>query len=128
MISYTLIQNTFILRSPRVTIFADIIKFLPSLLKNSIKTQKEVERIKNYVSKCNLYLNYLMQQNLVIFNEKMKISVELKRCVPWFIYFLDLLLVMYNCAKFHRCRICVADFRKGVLFASTLKQPQKAPS
>ena len=28
-------------------------------------------------------------------------------------YFLDLLLVRYNYAKFHHCRICVADFREG---------------
>ena len=33
-------------------------------------------------------------------------------CVTWFIYFLDLLWVRYNCAKFHHCSICVTDFRE----------------
>ena len=37
-------------------------------------------------------------------------SAELKKCVTWFIYFLDLLWVWYDCAKFHHCRICVTDF------------------
>ena len=27
--------------------------------------------------------------------------------------FLDLLQVRYKCAKFHHCRICVTNFRKG---------------
>ena len=42
----------------------------------------------------------------------MLMSAELKGCVTWFIYFLDLLWVRYNCAKFHRCRICVTDFKE----------------
>ena len=29
--------------------------------------------------------------------------------VTWFISFLDLLWVRYNCVKFHLCRICVTD-------------------
>ena len=37
----------------------------------------------------------------------MLMSAELKACVTWFIYFLDLLYVRYNCAKSHHCRICV---------------------
>ena len=43
----------------------------------------------------------------------MLMSAELKENVTWFIYFLDLLWVRYNCAKFHHCRICVTDFRDG---------------
>ena len=42
----------------------------------------------------------------------MLISAELKGCFTWFIYFLDLLWVRYNCAKFHHCKICVTDFKK----------------
>ena len=34
----------------------------------------------------------------------MLMSAELKGCVTWFICFLDLLWVRYNCAKFHQCR------------------------
>ena len=33
--------------------------------------------------------------------------------VTWFIYFLDLFQVRYNCAKCHHCRVCVTDFREG---------------
>ena len=40
-------------------------------------------------------------------------------------YFLDLLYVRYNCAKFHQCRICATDFREGGLFAPT--HPWAAP-
>ena len=47
------------------------------------------------------------------FRWKMLMSAELRGCVTWFIYFLDLLQVWYNCAKFHHCRICVTDLGKG---------------
>ena len=43
----------------------------------------------------------------------MLMSAELMGCVTWFIYFLDLLYVWYNCVKFHHCRICVTDVRTG---------------
>ena len=46
----------------------------------------------------------------------MLMSAELKGFVTWLIYFLDLLWVRYNCAKFHHCRICVTSFREGGLF------------
>ena len=49
-----------------------------------------------------------MYQNAIC----MLMSVELKGYVTWFIYFLHLLWVRYNCAKFHHCRICVRDFRE----------------
>ena len=82
-------------------------------IKIIFKDSKKVKRIKNYVSKCNTYLYFLMQQNLLIFGEKMMMSAEFKGCVTWFICCLDLLEVKYNCAKFHHCRVNVTDFRKG---------------
>ena len=42
-------------------------------------------------------------------------SAGLKGCVTC--HFLDLIQVRYNCAKFHRCRIHVANFKEGDLFA-----------
>ena len=59
-----------------------------------------------------------MLQNLLISNEKMLTSAELKEFihlykVTRFIHFLDVPLVRYNYAKFHHCRICVADFKEG---------------
>ena len=58
----------------------------------------------------------------------MLMSVELKWCITWFIYFLNLPWVRYNCAKFHHCRICVTDFREGGPFWSlpSASSPEKA--
>ena len=44
-------------------------------------------------------------------------------CVAWFTYFLDLLWVRYNCAKFHYCRIYVTDFREGGPFCTPPPTP-----
>ena len=62
----------------------------------------------------------------------MLMSAEVRDCVTWFIYFLDLLYVRYNCAKFHHW-ICLTDFRERGLFAppphlSIREQPRKCPS
>ena len=57
---------------PRVAIFADIIKI--------VSQKKDLKRIRKYVSKCNLYLCFLIQQNLLIFGEKILMSVELMGC------------------------------------------------
>ena len=92
------------------------------------KDSRKVKINRNYASKCNLYLYFLIQQNLLIFGEKMLMSAELKECVTWFIYFLDLLWVRYNCAKFHHCRICVTDSKEGAFLSPTREQPQKTPS
>ena len=48
----SLFQNTFILRKPRVAIFADITKIVTIFI---TKNQKSVKRNRNYVPKCNLY-------------------------------------------------------------------------
>ena len=44
------------LRKPRVAIFADIIKVVTMLIKTNVKEPEKTERIRIYVSKCNLYL------------------------------------------------------------------------
>ena len=48
-------------------------------------------------------------------------------------YFLDLLWVRYNCAKFDHCRICVTDFKEGGTFLPPPlypihEQAQESPS
>ena len=50
-----------------------------------------------------------------------------QRCVTWFMYFLDLLQVRYNCAKFHQCTICVTDFRERGPFAPPSPQFVSTP-
>ena len=64
------------------------------------------------------------------FRWKKLMSAELKETVTWFIYFLDLLCIRYNCPKFHHCRICVTDFMEGgVIFAPPIReQPRKSTS
>ena len=45
------------------------------------KDSKKVKRTRNYVSKCNLYLYFLIKLNLLISVEKMLMPAELKWCV-----------------------------------------------
>ena len=54
-----LFQNIFVLRRPRLAIFADIIKIVIICIKAIFKDSKNVRTIRSYVPKCNLYL-YLM--------------------------------------------------------------------
>ena len=83
MTSLCFFQNTFILRRPRVAIFADIINILSMVIKKIFikKGSKKVKRVSNHVSKCNLYLYFLIQENLLTAVEKMLISADLKGCV-----------------------------------------------
>ena len=52
------ISKTFMLRRPRVAIFADINKIVTMFIKTIFEDSKKVKRIKNYISKCNLYLYF----------------------------------------------------------------------
>ena len=74
----TFTSNTLSLRRFKVAIFADIVKIETMLIKEIFKASKQVKRTGNYVSICNVYLCFLIQQNLLIFGEKMLISAELK--------------------------------------------------
>ena len=53
-------QKTFILKRPGVAIFADIIKTVTTFIKTILKDSRKVRRIRNYVSKWNLYLYFLI--------------------------------------------------------------------
>ena len=65
-------------KKARVSNFADIIKIATIFMKTAIK-DKKVEIIWNYVFNCNnQYMYFLMQQNLLIFGEKMLMSAELE--------------------------------------------------
>ena len=68
-------------RKPRVTILADTIKTVTMFIKIIFKDSKKVKRIRIYISKCNLHMYLLMQQNLLISGEKVLMLAELKRCV-----------------------------------------------
>ena len=60
MTSQHLIQNNVILRSPRVANFADIIIIAAMIIKKTFKESNKVRSIKNYISKCNLDMHYLL--------------------------------------------------------------------
>ena len=63
-----------------VAIFADIIKIITRFIKKIFKDSRKVEKIRNYVPKCNLYLYFLISQNLLISGEKILVSAELRGC------------------------------------------------
>ena len=73
----TFISKYFILRRSRVAIFADIIKIVAKFIKIICKILKKVKRIRNFVSKSNLYLYFLIWQNLLISGKKELMSAEL---------------------------------------------------
>ena len=119
--SWPLFQNTFILRRSEVDIFADITKIVTMFIKTIFKDSRKVKM--QSISVC---LDIAKFGN---FSWKMLMSTEIKECVTWFIYFLDLLQVRYNFAKFHHCRISVTGFREWCLFGPPIReQPQKSPS
>ena len=91
MMSWPLIQNTVILRRPGVAIFAGIIKIVTRFIKQIFKDSRKGKGIRNYILKCNLYLYFLIKQNLLISGEKMLMSAKVRGSATWFIYFLDLL-------------------------------------
>ena len=49
-----------------VAIFPDIIKIVTFFSKKIFKDSRKVKRIRNYVSKCNLYMYFLIYHNLLI--------------------------------------------------------------
>ena len=74
-------QNTFVSTKSDVATFADIIKIVTIFIKITIKDSRKIRRIRNYVSKWNLYLYFLIEQNLLISGKKILISAEPKGCV-----------------------------------------------
>ena len=77
----TIISKYPFLRRPGLVAFADIMKIVTMFIKTITKDSKKVERIRKYLSKSNLYVYFLISQNLLISGEKMMMSAELKRCV-----------------------------------------------
>ena len=73
---------------PKVTNFLGIIKIAIMLIKTTFKDSKNVKAIRNHVSKCNLYLYFLICQKLLITGEKLLMSAELRVCVTCFICFI----------------------------------------
>ena len=60
MTSYSLFQNTVILRRPGIAIFADIIKTKIRFIKQIFKGSRKCKILRNYVLKFNLYLYLLI--------------------------------------------------------------------
>ena len=71
------VKKIFILRRPGVAIFADIVKIMTMFAKAILKDSRKARRIRFYVSKWNLYLDFLIQQILLICGKNMLISAKL---------------------------------------------------
>ena len=79
------ISKTYILRSPRVAIFADM-KILTVFIKKIFQDLKKVKRTENNVSKYNTFISGYSK--ICWFPlEKMLMSAQLKGCVTWHTFF-----------------------------------------
>ena len=105
----TTVISKYILKGSRVANFADIIKIATMFIKTILRNSNELKRIRNYISKCDLYL-YLDITNIADFRLK-KADVSRTKGVYQVIYifFGYFFGVRYNSAKFHHCRICVTE-------------------
>ena len=50
-------------------------------VKKTFENAKKIKRIINCVLKCNLYFYFLIEQKLLIFDEKILMSGEVKGCI-----------------------------------------------
>ena len=93
MTSYPLYQNTSILRKPVVAFFADIIVtiFIKTMFNNSKKKFERVIKVQ--------FISAFLQiaKFILIIDEKLLISAKVSGFFTWFIYFLVLIYVTYNC-------------------------------
>ena len=83
------------------------------LLKTTLK------RIRNYALNFNLYLDFisvLIQEKFLISRKKCWCQQKSRVVERGYIYIIFWIFFRYNCSKFHRCRICVTDFREENLF------------
>ena len=56
----TFFQQIFILKRPGVAVFADVIKMVTMFIKTILKDSRNFRRNRNYVSKTNLYMYFLI--------------------------------------------------------------------
>ena len=77
--NYGLINFT--LRRCRVANMVDIIKVVNMFIKVTFQDSKKIKIIRNYALKRNLYLYFLIEQNLLISIEQMLMLAELKGCI-----------------------------------------------
>ena len=73
-----LFKSIFLLRTPRVVNFADNIKIAPMFVKKTFENAERFKMIINFVLKCNIYLYFLIEKILPIFDKKMLMSREVK--------------------------------------------------
>ena len=64
-----------------MTSFGDIIKIAAMFIKLIFIDSRKVKIIRNYVSKCNLHLYFLISQTFLIPGEKTLMSAEVMGCV-----------------------------------------------
>ena len=82
-------------------------------MKTIFKNSKNFKRIRNYVTKWNLYLYFLISGENILMAD---VSITQGVCLVIYIFFgffLGKVFFFRYCAKFHHCRICVTDFNVG---------------
>ena len=105
MTSQPLFQNTITLRRP------GIIKIITRFIKKILKDSRKVKRIRNYVSKSNLKICWLLVKKCLC-------QQNPRVCVTGFIYFLNLLL----CQVSSLYDMCDSFYGRGIFC------PQPPPS
>ena len=95
--------------------FADIIKNVITFTKTTSKTQEKLKELE-IMYEIAIYICISWYSKICWFPVKKS----------WFIYFLDLLYIRHNCAKFHYYRICMADFTEGAAPPTSVSSPEKA--
>ena len=105
-------QTTFILRRFRLSTIVDIIKNATMFIKAAFQGSKKIKRTGCIKLQSISVFYYIIKE--ADFRCKNFDVIRTRGCVAWFIYFLNLVLVTYNCGKFHYCKLRVADFWEGV--------------
>ena len=122
-------QYTFILRGPRVAIFANAIKVVTMFIKKLKKS------LKNYkfcteIESISVILDKAKSADFWWNNSDVSRTEGVFHMIHIFIFFGFALGNVYNCAKFHHfriCMICVTHFRERALLLATpsVNRPKK---
>ena len=128
MSPWPLFQNTFIIRRPRVAIFAGIIKIMTMFIKKIFKYSKIIKRISNYIPKSNLYLYFSIKQILPISGEKCSCQqkstgVSLDSYIFWIFFRQGLTVSSLIIAEYVR-----QILGRGLFGFPICEQPRKGPS
>ena len=111
IISYSLLQNTFVLRRPRVAIFSEIIKIITMFTEKIFKDSKKFQKTEI------MYQNAILSAFPDFWWKNADVSRTQGVCHVIYMCFVMTGKVRYDCASFIIVGYCVTVFREGPLFA-----------